>query len=248
VLFTIIVGIDCDLLKKQESKCLFAKVKRRINMQKLEKNIVDIKSDVKTWQFLSSAENANSFVSVITEIADHTSLLALYEAIEGLRTKETGHGLDVVVKEVQKLAGASARAALNVNGMIQGFQAGARENIKVTTEAGRRIISNLELADRALEELSSALAQMNKTNDSMQHIAAAATDQDASNEETILVVESVTKALLSLINTVFSIQRAVNDMTQAGVSIMKQAEALTAHANNLSDFLSIFKTEYREAA
>ena len=217
-------------------------------MQNLEKNSVDINRDAKTWQFLSSAENANSFVSVITEIADQTNLPVLYEAIKELRANEMEHGFDVVVKEVQKLAEASARAALNVNGMIQGFQAGARENIKETTEAGHNIINNLELADRALEELSSALAKMNKTNDSMQHIAAATTGQDASNEETILVVESVTKALLSLINTVFSIQRAVNEMTQAGIGIMKQAEAMTAHANNLSDFLSIFKTEYRAAA
>jgi len=217
-------------------------------MQNLEKNSIDINRDAKTWQFLSSAENANSFVSVITEIADQTNLPVLYEAIKELRANEMEHGFDVVVKEVQKLAEASARAALNVNGMIQGFQAGARENIKETTEAGHNIINNLELADRALEELSSALAKMNKTNDSMQHIAAATTGQDASNEETILVVESVTKALLSLINTVFSIQRAVNEMTQAGIGIMKQAEAMTAHANNLSDFLSIFKTEYRAAA
>jgi len=204
-------------------------------------------SETKTRQLVSSVDNVSSFVSVITGIADQTNLLALNAAIEAARAGEVGRGFAVVAEEVRKLAEESARAAQNVNGIIKELQVGAQESIKATAEAGRLIVTNLDQADRALEELNDALAQMQKANDSIQNIAAIAEEQAASSKEMAQAIDSATKGSLELVGTVSNIQRATDETTQATEGVARQAEAMTSHAQTLAELLSMFKLGTTEA-
>ena len=201
------------------------------------------KSEEKMRQLVSSVENVSSFVSVITGIADQTNLLALNAAIEAARAGEVGRGFAVVAEEVRKLAEESAHAAQNVNAIIQELQTGAQESIRVTTEAGRLLSSTLVNAENALKELNDAIDQINKTNDSIQNIAAVAEEQAASSKEVATAIDSATKASLELAGTVGSIQRATDETSQATEGVAKQAESMMGYARILTELLSQFKVE-----
>jgi methyl-accepting chemotaxis protein len=201
------------------------------------------KSEDKIRQLVSSVENVSSFVSVITGIADQTNLLALNAAIEAARAGEVGRGFAVVAEEVRKLAEESARAANNVNGIIQELQTGAQESITATTEAGSLLKSTLEQAEHALEELNGAMNQMNKANDSIQNIAAVAEEQAASSREVALAIDSVTKSSIEMVGAVSGINHATNEAAQATEGVAKQAEAMTEHSKSMTELLSMFKLE-----
>ncbi|MGB1239506.1 MAG: methyl-accepting chemotaxis protein [Pseudomonadales bacterium] len=68
-----------------------------------------------------NSKEVTSSLSIITEIADQTSLLALNAAIEAARAGEQGRGFAVVAEEVKALSNRTKEAAIEVSATIENF-------------------------------------------------------------------------------------------------------------------------------
>ncbi len=73
-------------------------------------------------QLGARSQEIGQIVETISGIAEQTNLLALNAAIEAARAGEQGRGFSVVADEVRKLAEESARAAQQIETLIQGIQ------------------------------------------------------------------------------------------------------------------------------
>ena len=67
----------------------------------------------------------NRVLGFIKEIAGQTNLLGLNAAIEAARVGEQGRGFGVVAEEIRKLAANSTTSITQINGIINGIQAGS---------------------------------------------------------------------------------------------------------------------------
>ncbi|MCP4598194.1 methyl-accepting chemotaxis protein [Neptuniibacter sp.] len=115
------------------------------SLESISKNIASV-SQVTQALEKDSAKVSES-LSIITDIADQTSLLALNAAIEAARAGEQGRGFAVVADEVKALSNRTKEAAIEVTETINSFSESVTEMVQqaaVSTEAAEKISEQVQ--------------------------------------------------------------------------------------------------------
>jgi methyl-accepting chemotaxis protein len=92
----------------------------------------------------ASIEKIGAAATLITSIADQTSLLSLNASIESARAGEAGKGFAVVAGEIQKLAVQSDEAAAEIQQIIDTLLAESEQTMVVMKEAEELIAEQQE--------------------------------------------------------------------------------------------------------
>ncbi len=150
---------------------------------------LDLKADMDALG--RQAVDIGRVLSVISDIADQTNLLALNAAIEAARAGEAGRGFAVVADEVRKLAEKTMVATKEVDAAISGIQAGAKQNIANVDRAAATIEEASALAQKSGESLACIVTLVQEAADQVQAIAAAAEQQSATSEEINHAVDDI---------------------------------------------------------
>ncbi len=169
-------------------------------------------SNEKIAGLAEAANRIGDVVSLISEIAEQTNLLALNATIEAARAGEAGRGFAVVASEVKSLAGQTAKATEEISSQIAAIQASTSE---------------------AVEEIALVSSSMDEVNNYTANIASAVQQQGAATSEISRNVTeaargtlNVTDAVASLNSDIVENSTSAEHMRDATLEMKRQAEVL----------------------
>ncbi|CAM3911603.1 methyl-accepting chemotaxis protein [Bacillus subtilis] len=179
------------------------------------------------------SKQIEQILSVITQIADQTNLLALNAAIEAARAGEQGKGFAVVADEVRKLAEESQQSAGQISKLIIEIQkdmnrsARSVEHVKTEAAEGVTMIQRTRDAFKEIAAATGVSAEISDLSASVTNISASAhqiNDSFAANTADIKESTKNTRQAAALTEEQFA---AMEEITAASETLSQLAEELT---------------------
>lgn len=172
------------------------------------------------------AQNIDQIMSVISDIADQTNLLALNAAIEAARAGEAGRGFAVVADEVRKLAEKTITSTADVGKAIGAIQQSVEKNMGQVDKTVQSIEATTDLSTKAGELLRNIQSMVESTATQVLSIATASEEQSAASEEISASIEEVNKVSTETAASMVSLNRAMGDLSAQSSALQELIKEL----------------------
>lgn len=190
---------------------------------------VEIADSTKTSiQSLSeAADRIGDVITLITDIAEQTNLLALNATIEAARAGEAGKGFAVVASEVKSLANQTANATSEIQTQISSVQAATSDSVEAINQISI-VVGQIDGISGSIQE--TVDVQIRATNDISSRILDAAKGSQGVSRSSAEILEAVT---------------TTNEMSQ---EVRKTAEQSSTDVDNMTARLTELMGNLRQSA
>lgn len=152
------------------------------------------KVSLKVQEVLSSMQEIEKIVGVISGVADQTNLLALNAAIEAARAAEHGRGFAVVADEVRKLAEYTKGSVSDISHKMTILNDNAIETTNKIMSLSQTMENGKSVMQESAESLQRIIESFGSVTQDIHSIAAGSEEQSASIEESSRSIISTSKA------------------------------------------------------
>lgn len=210
-------GVSADTRRKAEDGA--GVVQKAVDsIKKVQRESLALKDDMNTLS--QHAQSISQIMSVISDIADQTNLLALNAAIEAARAGEAGRGFAVVADEVRKLAEKTMASTTDVGNAIRSIQQSATQSMEQVDIAVALIEEATSYANQSGSALQEIVGMVDKSADQVRAIATASEEQSATSE-------GINQSITEVNDIAGETARAMGEAARAVTDLAEQAQVLS---------------------
>jgi methyl-accepting chemotaxis protein len=183
----------------------------------------------KVKRLAESSQQISQIVSVISQIASRTNLLALNASIEAARAGEAGKGFAIVADEVRQLADRSAKALKEIEHIVLQIQSETGSVMAAMEQGTQQVIQGTKLAEQAKSSLDEIIQVSNRIDSLVRSITTDTIEQRETSKSVTEVMQSV--------------EIQAQSTSQEAQKVSSSLENLVIVARNLLTYVERFKVE-----
>ncbi|MFN3395573.1 MAG: phosphate/phosphite/phosphonate ABC transporter substrate-binding protein, partial [Thermodesulfovibrionales bacterium] len=165
------------------------------------------------------SDEIGKILTVIDEVTDQTTLLALNAAILAAQAGEHGKGFSVVADEIKDLAERTAFSTQEISALIQSVQGEVKSAVEAMQEGLSSVDEGFRLAREAGDALSKILESSKRSSEMAMSIERSTTEQSKA-------ARLVTEAMERVKNMTEQIAKATSEQSKGILLIMKATEKI----------------------
>lgn len=215
-------------------------VKKAIHYMELIQEEVGTSSDLVNSLGKKSKE-IGEIISIITEIAEQTNLLALNAAIEAARAGEHGRGFAVVADEVRKLASESSDAAGRIRQLISAIQSETEKAVDSMNEGNQVVSEGIGTVKHAGNSFESIKREIDEVSSQIQDINSAIRQMDEGAQGMVAAVKEITNITEQVASNTQNVAAATEEQNASMEEVAAVAQMLSEVAVELNDSIKKFK-------
>ena len=173
-----------------------------------------------------AARTIGDVVSLISDIAEQTNLLALNATIEAARAGEAGKGFAVVASEVKSLANQTAKATEEISSQVNNMQAATGNTVE------------------AIQKISDVIKQISENATS---ISSAVEQQSAATQEISRNVQEAAAGTKEVATTITGVREAAEETGVSSNEVLTAASELSRQSETLQKEVNTFISGLRAA-
>jgi methyl-accepting chemotaxis protein len=171
------------------------------------------------------SQEISATVTIIGQIAERTSVLALNASMQAVAAGDAGRGFAVVADEVKRLAENAREATQQIAGLVNAIQSDTSETLQAMNNTITKVVEITQLADRAGSQMNDTRSATEALVNSVRSIAQTTQAQSAASQTLLQRAQGLMNASLKTVEEIVQQRADTENLSNSSTALVKTVSA-----------------------